>query len=71
MATAVDVSTGAAIAADDNDAVGAVVPPSSTNDEDACISALVALEGVCVSAFANGAGESAATSALLPPRCLR
>jgi hypothetical protein len=69
LATAVDVSTGAAVAAADNDAVGAVVPLSSTNDEDAYVGASVAFEGVCVSAFAEGAGESAAVSALLPPRC--
>ncbi len=31
-ATAVDISTGTAVAADDNNAVGAVVTPSSTKD---------------------------------------
>ena len=65
----VDISTGAAVAADDNDAIGAVVPPSSTNDEDAYVGASVAFKGVCVGAFADGAGESIAASALLPPRC--
>jgi hypothetical protein len=66
LATVVDVSTGAAVAADNDDAVGAVVPPSSTNDKDAYISELVAFKGVCVGAFADGAGESAAASVLLP-----
>ena len=28
-------------------------------------------EGACVGAFADGAGESAAASVLLPPRCRR
>ena len=32
--TAVDVATGAVVAADDNDAVSAVIPPSSTKDKD-------------------------------------
>jgi hypothetical protein len=35
LATAVDVSTGAAVAVNDNDAIGAVVPSSLTNDKDA------------------------------------
>ena len=83
MATAVDVSTGAAVAAADNDAVSAVVPPSSTNDEDAYGGALVAFEGVCVSAFADGAAAAdvalsccrhyrslcVAATALPPSRC--
>ncbi len=69
LATAVDVSTGAAVAANIEDAVGAVVPPSSTKDEDAYVGALVAFKGVCVGAFADGASESAAASAQLPPRC--
>ncbi len=67
--TAVDVSTGAAVAAADDNAVGAVVPPSSTNDKDTYVGASVAFEGVCVGAFTDGAGEFAAASALLPPRC--
>ena len=57
-----DVATGAAVAADDNDAVGTVVPPSSTMDEDTNVSA-------CVKAFTDGAGKSAAASVLLTPRC--
>jgi hypothetical protein len=71
LATAVDVSTGAAVAANNNNAVGTVVPPSSTNGEDAYVGASVAFEGGCVGAFADGAGESTAASALLPPRCRR
>ncbi len=71
MAMAVDVSTGTAVTAAEDNAVGAVVPPSSTKDKDAYVGALVAFEGVCVSAFADGAGESTAASALLPPRCRR
>jgi hypothetical protein len=69
LATTVDISTGAAIAADNDDAISAVVPPSSTNDKDAYVGTSVTFEGVCVGAFADGAGESAAASALLPPRC--
>jgi hypothetical protein len=67
LATAVDVSTGAAVAANNNNAVGNVVPPSSTNEEDAYVGVLVAFEGRCVGAFADGAGESTAASMLLPP----
>jgi hypothetical protein len=37
----VDVTTGAAVAADNDDAVGTVLPPSSTKDEDTYLSALV------------------------------
>jgi hypothetical protein len=70
-ATAVDVATGAAVAANDDDAVGAVIPPSSTKDEGAYVGASVAFEGACVSAFADGANESAAASVLLPPLCRR
>ncbi len=71
MATTVDVSTGAAVAADDNDAVGAVVPLSSTNDKEAYVGTPVVLEGMCIGAFADGAGESTAASARLPKRCHR
>jgi hypothetical protein len=60
---------GATVAANNDDAVGAVVPPSSTKDEDAYVGASVAFEGVCVGAFTDGAGESAAASTLLPLRC--
>ena len=65
----VDVSKGTAVAADNDDAISAVVPPSSTNDEDAYVCALVAFNSVCVSAFADSASESATPSALLPPQC--
>ncbi len=71
MATTVDVSKGAAVTAHDYDALGLVVPQSSTKDKDTYIGALVAFEGVCVGAFADGAEESATASALLPPRCRR
>ena len=60
---------GAAVAADDNNAVGTVVPQSSTNDKDTYVSASVAFEGVCLGAFANSDDESASASALLPPFC--
>ncbi len=70
MAIEVDVATGTAAAANDDNAVGTVVPPSSTKDEDAYVGALVAFEGTCVGAFADGAGESTAASVLLPPRRL-
>ncbi len=71
LETAVDVATGTAVAANDDDAVGALIPPSSTKDRGAYIGASVAFEGACVSAFADGAGESAAASMLLPPHCGR
>ncbi len=60
---------GAAVAANNNDAVFAVVPLSLTNDKDEYVGASEAFEGMCVGAFADGASESAAASALLPPRC--
>ncbi len=41
-----DVSTGAAIAADNDDAVGTVVPLSSTNYKDEYVSASLEFEGV-------------------------
>ncbi len=66
--TAVDVAKGAAITANDDNAVGTVVPPSSTKDEDAYVGGSVAFEGACVGAFADGAGESATASVLLPLR---
>ncbi len=70
-ATAVDVAMGGAVAADKDDAIGAVVPPSSTKDEGAYVGPSVAFKGACVSAFTDSAGESAAASVLLPPRCRR
>jgi hypothetical protein len=44
----VDITAGDAIAANDNDAVNAVVPPSLTKDEDTYVGALVTFEGACV-----------------------
>ncbi len=57
-ATALDIAAGNAVAADNNDAVDAVVPPSSTKDKDAYIGASVAFEGACVGAFADGAAAA-------------
>jgi hypothetical protein len=54
----VDIAAGDAVTADNDDAVDAVVPPSSTKDEDAYVGAPVAFEGVCVSAFADGAAAA-------------
>jgi hypothetical protein len=56
VAATVDVATGAAVAADDDNAVSAVVPPSLTVDNDAYVSTLVAFKGACIGAFADGAG---------------
>ena len=67
----VDVSTGLAIAADNDNAVGPVVPPSLTNDEDTYAGASVTFDGMCIGTFVNSANESASASALLPPRCCR
>ena len=78
-----DIAAGDAVTADNDDAVDAVVPPSSTKDEDAYVGAPVAFEGVCVSAFADGAAAAdvalsrcrhrrslrAAATALPPSRC--
>ena len=49
-----DVATGAAVV-DDDDAVDAVIPPSSTKDEDAYVGESVAFEGTCIGPFADGA----------------
>jgi hypothetical protein len=67
----VDIAACGAVAADNNDAVDAVVPPSSTKEEEAYVGVSVAFEGTFVGAFADGADESAAASVLLPPRCRR
>ncbi len=78
-----DIAAGDAVAADNDDAVDAVVPPSSTKDEDTYVRASVAFEGVCVSAFVDGAAAAnvglprcrhcrslrAAATALPPSRC--
>ena len=55
-----DVAVGAPIAANDNNAIGAIVPPSSTKDKDTHIGMLVAFEGTCIGAFVDGAGGSTA-----------
>ena len=55
-----DVATHAVIVASEDNAVGAFVPPSLTEDKDAYVGASVVLEGACVGAFADGAGKSAA-----------
>jgi hypothetical protein len=67
-ATAVDIAADDANAAGNDDAVDAVVPPSSTKDEYAYVGASVAFEGVCVSAFADG---SAAADVALSRCCHR
>ena len=71
MATAVDIAACIAVAADDDDAVNAVVPPSSTKEDNAYVGTLVAFKGACVGAFPDGADESAAASMLLPLCCRR
>jgi len=38
-------------------ALGAVVPPSLTEEEGAYVSASVAFEGACVGVFAEGTGQ--------------
>ncbi len=62
---------GAAAATNNDNAVGAVVPLSLTNDENAYIGASVAFEGMCIGAFADGAGKFAAASTLLTSCCRR
>ena len=83
MATAVDIVAGNAVAADNDDAVNAVVPPSSTKDEDVYVGASVAFDSVCVGAFVDGAAAAnvalsrcchrlslrAAATAMPPLRC--
>ncbi len=82
--TSVDIAAGDAVAADNDNAVDAVVPPSSTKDKDAYVGASVAFEGVCVGAFADGAAAAdvalsrcchrrslhAAATAMPPSRCM-
>ena len=48
----VDVASGATVAANDDNADGAIVPPSSTNDEGENIGELVKIEAACFGAFA-------------------
>ena len=52
-AAAVDVATAVA----NDDAVGAIVPLSLTEDEGAYVGASVVLDGACISVFADGAGQ--------------
>ena len=56
VAAVVKVITGTVATNDDNNAVGAVVPPSSTKDKDAYVGASVVFKGACVGAFMDGAG---------------
>ena len=49
---------GNAVAADNDDDVDAVVPPSSTKDKDAYVGASVVFNGACVNAFADGAAAA-------------
>ncbi len=51
----VNVATCAAVTANDNNALGNLVPPSLTEDKDTYASTLVAFEGACVGAFADSA----------------
>lgn len=51
-AAAVDVATGATVAANNNNANGVVVPTSSTEDEGTYVDAYVAFEGACFGVFA-------------------
>ena len=71
LATTVDVSTGATVAADDDNAISTVIPPSSTKDKEAYVGASVAFQGACLGAFTDSAGDSAAAFALLPLHCHR
>ncbi len=48
----VDVALGATVAANDDDADGAVVPPSSTKDEGEYVGELVEIEAACFGVFA-------------------
>ena len=50
-----DIAAGNIFAANDDDAVNAVFPLSSTKDKDAYVGVLVVFEGACVIAFADGA----------------
>jgi|688.fasta_scaffold2839064_1 hypothetical protein len=51
-AATVDVALGATVAANDDDADGAVVLPSSTEDKDAYVSTLVEFKVTCFGTFA-------------------
>ncbi len=62
---------GTTVTAQDNKSISAVIPLSSTKDEDTYVGALVAFKGVCAGVFADSASESAAASTLLPLGCRR
>jgi hypothetical protein len=80
----VDIAAGDAVAANNDDVVDAVVPPSSTKGKDAYIGASVAFKGTCIGAFADGAAAAnvmllsfrhhlslrAAATVLPPSRCV-
>ena len=55
-AAAADVASGAIVAANDNDADGATVPPSSTEDKGAYVGASAEFEVACFDAFAFAVG---------------
>ena len=55
-AAAVDVVSGATVTANDDDADGAVVPPSSTEDEGAYLGTSAEFEVPCFDAFAFADG---------------
>jgi hypothetical protein len=62
----VDIVAGDAVAANDDDAVDTVVPPSWTKDEDAYNGASVAFEGTCVgSTVARPLGSLATRGSIL------
>ena len=56
LAATVDVASGATVAANDDDADGAVVPPSSTEDNEAYVGTSVEIEAACFGAFAFADG---------------
>ena len=55
-AATVDVASGATVAANDDDADGAVIPPSLTEDDEAYVGASVEIEAACFGAFAFADG---------------
>ena len=62
---------GAAVAADNDNAISKVIPPSLTGDKDAYVGASVAFKGAYVDPFPDGARESTKASTLLLPQCRR
>ena len=55
-AAMVDVALSATVATNEDNADCAVIPPSSTEDEGACASALVEIEAACFGAFSFADG---------------